>query len=237
MSHTAKIELGRRKGTTILVVCGECGRLTDHEILVDAGSRDQSPDGDIHVWDDYLTLQCRGCKTLSFCLESVNSEDTDSEGQPLPSRTLFPSRIVGRPPLRDLYHLPAELRMVYEETRSTLIENLAVLTGIRIRAIVETVCNEKRAPGRNLAQKIAVLVTLNLITKTEADILHDLRFMGNEAAHRVKAHSQSELNLAFDVVEHLLKTVYLLPEQAKLLPGESRKSNKAVKQKGGSRRP
>jgi hypothetical protein len=165
MSHTAKIELGTRKGTAILVVCGECGRLTDHEILVDAVSRDETSDGDIQFWDDYLTLQCRGCKTLSFCLESINSEDSDDEGQPLPSRTLFPSRIVGRPQLRDLYHLPAELRMVYEETRSALIENLKVLTGIGIRAIVETVCNEKEAPGRNLAQKIAGLVTLNLILK------------------------------------------------------------------------
>ena len=229
MSHTAKIELGSRKGTGILVVCGECGRLTDHEILADAVSRDETSDGNIQFCDDYLTIRCRGCKTLSFCLESINSEDSDDEGEPLLSRTLFPSRIVGRPQLRDLYHLPAKLRMVYEETRSSLIGNLKVLTGIGIRAIVETVCNEKEAPGRNLDQKIAGLVTLNLITQTEAKILHDLRFMGNQAAHEVKAHSQNELNLAFDVVEHLLKTVYLLPEQAKLLPSESRKSNKAAK--------
>ena len=40
-----------------------------------------------------------------------------------------------------------------------------------------------------LAQKIGGLVTLNLITQTEADILHDLRFMGNKAAHEVKART------------------------------------------------
>jgi hypothetical protein len=64
---------------------------------------------------------------------------------------------------------------------------------------------------------------LNLIIQTEAEILHDLRFMGNKAAHEVKAHSTQELNLAFDVVEHLLKTVYILPEQAKRLPGASKR--------------
>jgi hypothetical protein len=47
--------------------------------------------------------------------------------------------------------------------------------------------------------------------------------MGNEAAHKVKAHTQEELNLAFDVVEHLLKTVYLLPEQTKHLPSQTRR--------------
>jgi hypothetical protein len=103
------------------------------------------------------------------------------------------------------------------------MQDLAVLTGIGIRAIVETVCNEKEAPGGNLARMIGGLATLNLITQTEAKILHDLRFMGNEAAHKVKTHTQEELNLAFDVVEHLLKTVYLLPEQTKHLPSPSRR--------------
>ena len=48
--------------------------------------------------------------------------------------------------------------------------------------------------------------------------------MGNKAAHEVKAHTRDELNLAFDVVEHLIKAVYLLPEQAKRLPSASRRS-------------
>jgi hypothetical protein len=102
------------------------------------------------------------------------------------------------------------------------MQGLPVLAGIGIRAIVETVCNDKEATGPNLYEKINSLVTLNLITQTEATVLHDLRFMGNEAAHRVKAHKPAELNLAFGVVEHLLNTVYLLAEQTKRLPKDSR---------------
>lgn len=98
------------------------------------------------------------------------------------------------------------------------MQGLPILGGIGIRAIVETVCNERGATGTNLFQKINSLVTLSLITQQEASVLHDLRFMGNEAAHKVKAHKSDELNLAFDVVEHLLNTVYLLAEQTKRLP-------------------
>ena len=29
MSHTARIKLGERKGKTVVVVCGECGRQAD----------------------------------------------------------------------------------------------------------------------------------------------------------------------------------------------------------------
>jgi hypothetical protein len=224
MSHTAKIEIEQRPGTAAIVICGECGRRTEHEVLTKVSSKDHFPDADIHVSDDFLTIQCRGCKTVSFCKEGTCSEDIDpDDGEPITTRTLFPGRIEGRPSLNDIHHLPYELQKIYQESRSALMEGLSVLTGIGIRAIVETVCREKKSPGRVLAAQIGGLVTLNLIIQTEAEILHDLRFMGNKAAHEVKAHSTQELNLAFDVVEHLLKTVYILPEQAKRLPGASKR--------------
>lgn len=223
MNHTAKRTLNERNGVTVVIVCGECSRSTVHEILTDVASKDETPDGDIQVWESYLIVQCRGCLTLSFCKESRCSEDWDpqNDNELLVRRDLFPGRIAGRPPLRDAYLLPWELQKIYEEARSALMQGLPVLTGIGIRAIVETVCNERGATDANLFQKINSLVTLNQITQQEAMVLHDLRFMGNEAAHKVKAHSSDELNLAFDVVEHLLNTVYLLAEQTKRLPKQS----------------
>lgn len=222
MSHTAKRTLNKRNGGTVVIVCGECSRPTVHEILTDVASDDETPGGDIQVWESYLIVQCRGCLTLSFCKEARCSEDWDPENdnELLLRRDLFPGRIAGRPPLSDAYLLPWELKRIYEEARSALMQGLPVLTGIGIRAIVETVCNERSATGKNLFKKINSLVTLDLITQQEATVLHDLRFMGNEAAHKVKAHRSDELNLAFNVVEHLLNTVYLLAEQTKRLPKE-----------------
>lgn len=37
-------------------------------------------------------------------------------------------------------------------------------------------------------------------------------------AHEVKPHKLSELNAAFDVIDHLLQGVYLIPAKAKELP-------------------
>jgi hypothetical protein len=42
--------------------------------------------------------------------------------------------------------------------------------------------------------------------------------MGNDAAHEVKAHSEADLMTALDVVEYLLKGVYVLPRLAAKLP-------------------
>ncbi|WP_293886038.1 DUF4145 domain-containing protein [Thiolapillus sp.] len=87
----------------------------------------------------------------------------------------------------------------------------AVLTGMGIRAIVETVCKNKNANGKDLCEKINDLVIQGVLTKKDADILHKLRTLGNEAAHEVKPHNNATLALALDVIDHLIKGVYILP--------------------------
>jgi hypothetical protein len=70
MSHTANITTDERKGTTLVIVCGECSRRTVHEILADVNSDDESVSGDIRVWEHYLIVRCKGCLALSFCRQS-----------------------------------------------------------------------------------------------------------------------------------------------------------------------
>ena len=69
---------------------------------------------------------------------------------------------------------------------------------------------ERGAKDQDLKQPIDDLVRLKVLTK----ILHKLRTLDNKAAHEAKAHSQGELALAMDVVEHLLACVYILPRRA-----------------------
>ena len=52
---------------------------------------------------------------------------------------------------------------------------------------------------------------MGVLTKTDAAVLHEIRSMGNEAAHESKPHSDEQLSLAMEVVEHLLKSVYIIP--------------------------
>ena len=83
---------------------------------------------------------------------------------------------------------------------------------------METICREKGLKKRTLERKLDGLVTEGVITQSGADILHSLRFMGNAAAHEVNAHTTDELGTAMDVIEHLLRGVYILPRSAKKLP-------------------
>lgn len=114
----------------------------------------------------------------------------------------------------DDYLLPTNLQRIYSETLRSLNSGLNVLAGIGVRAIVETICKDKSASGRDLFAKINDLVTQGVLTQDGADILHKLRTLGNEAAHEVKPHSNTQLGLALDVIDHLLQGVYILPHHA-----------------------
>ena len=104
------------------------------------------------------------------------------------------------------------------ETYSALCNQLRVLSGIGIRALVETVCKDKAAVGKNLKEQIDNLVVLGILTRDGADFLHSLRIMGNNAAHDVEPQTEDDLDIAFDIVEHLLQGVYLLRIKASKLP-------------------
>ena len=83
-----------------------------------------------------------------------------------------------------------------------------------IRALLESICEEKQAKGRKLVHKIDDLKIKGILTPVSAGILHKIRSLGNDAAHKAKPHSEKQLGLAMDIIEHLLKDVYILPKQA-----------------------
>jgi hypothetical protein len=190
------------------IPCAGCGRSTSHRVLTGVRWEDDEEDG---YWEraDYLTVVCQGCKAVSFCREADSA--AHEEGA---DRTIFPGRVEGRRALPHHYLLPFRVRDIYNETHVALANEQPILAGIGIRAIVEAVCAEKSAVGNDLKHRIDDLATKGHVTRAGADILHSLRFMGNDAAHETKAHTAAELSTAMDVVEYLLNGVYILPYQA-----------------------
>lgn len=205
--------------------CKDCDRATRHLVLAETHTHWQDPYGDIDAWKDNQIIQCQGCLTVSYCEVSTCSEDYEHKDDGTivlnTGYKYFPSRVTGRSEMKGLYHLPQGVYSIYLEAHASLCSELLVMAGFGIRAIVEAVCKEKSAEGKNLQIKIDSLHSLGLITESGKKILHDLRFMGNSAAHEMKAHKPEELNAAFDVVEYLLQGVYLLPKTAKNLPQKS----------------
>jgi Domain of unknown function (DUF4145) len=111
--------------------------------------------------------------------------------------------------------LPPKLAAIYRETLKAVASKQPILAGIGIRAILETVCKDRKSSGGNLPQKIDGLVALGDLSKQGSKALHALKALGDVAAHEVKAPSPAQLVLAMRVVEHLMDAVYILPHKSK----------------------
>ncbi len=210
----------KTKGQEIETLCSECDRKTYHIILKsidEIGSETYT--GWSIEWDAHFQIiQCQGCKTVSFRKEDSNSEDYvqvgENEFESAVHEQLFPQRLEGRKGIRKgVLKIPLNVRLIYKETNKALLNDLPILSGIGIRAIVEAVCKEKKAKGSNLLERIDDLVNKKLLTPASAEILHNLRVLGNKAAHEVKPHNPEQLSVAMDVIDHLLMDVYVLPSK------------------------
>lgn len=204
------------------ISCTRCSGKTAHKVVSSYDLRGEYDNGQHSMqWAvDHQIIQCLGCKTISFRQASSNSEDWvqttyDGEGEYIEDENIYPSRLDGIKGLADdAHYLPTNVRRIYDETLQALSNQSPVLAGIGLRALLETVCKEKNATGHDLLKRIDSLVVTSVLTPASAAILHKIRTLGNNAAHEVKPHSDRQLGLAMNIVEHLLKDVYILPKQA-----------------------
>lgn len=219
---THNLELNKQQGKKITCFCRDCHRETKHEIITEAtlSGVEEELGGYQTDWSvEHQIIRCLGCETFSFRTSSGTEHDYmqvgDNSWEYQPNIDIYPNPREGRQPLTDAGLLPDKIQRIYEESLQALNDTQPVLCGIGTRAIIETVCKDKNAKGGDLFNKINSLVELGVLTRDGADILHKLRTLGNDAAHEVKPHSLQELGLAFDVVDHLLLGVYILPAHAK----------------------
>ncbi|WP_324007907.1 DUF4145 domain-containing protein [Aeromonas dhakensis] len=209
--------LNSSEGRELTVACINCTGKTKHDVVCSVDKSEYAEEVGI-AWDEsHQIIRCKGCGILSFRRESSNSDDYEPIGDNQFGRTiyedLYPSRLEKRKGLgSEAVYLPADLRRVYAETNKALDNASPVLAGIGLRAIVETVCKEKAAEGKDLNQKINSLLEKRILTPNGAAILHKVRSLGNKAAHEVKPHTPQQLSLAMEVVEHMIRDVYILPK-------------------------
>jgi len=214
VASTKNVKINQYPDIELELPCIKCVGKTAHKVLVSVDVR--GDEGEVQWSDDYQIVECGGCKNKSFRNVSSNSEDyyqiSETEWEYDELELLYPSRIAGRKTLEnEAHYLPFKVRAIYKETLNALNSSSPVLAGIGLRALTETICKEQNAIGSNLYKKIDDLVVKQVLTPAGSTILHKIRTLGNDAAHEVKPHSDKQLGLAMDVVEHILNDVYIIP--------------------------
>lgn len=203
--------------------CKKCCLETNHRIVADYSERGSEYCGGGNSVDWKVSnqlIQCMGCEEVSFRVASSNSEDYDHDhetGEMIYNEavTYYPGRVLGSR-IIDHWMLPVGIGQIYKEARTAVENELFIVGGISVRALVESICSDVNAKGKNLALKIDDLHERSLVTKEGVETLHKIRVLGNRAAHDAKHHSKDQLLLALEVIEHILIGTYIIPARAEI---------------------
>lgn len=194
--------------------CRRCGQETNHNIIAE---KTESFSDDYAYDQTYQIIECLGCNTKSFrdVIHEVQHafQVAEDEWEVPISIAVYPKFIRNHRTLDGAYHLPLIVGQIYKEVILAFKEEAFILAGLGLRGTIEAVCNDLNITGRNLEIKISKLATAGYISRKDAERLHGIRFMGNDAAHKIKRPNTIQLSAALKIVEHMLSSVYLIEEQ------------------------
>lgn len=221
------------KDKVVRVLCSSCKNTTKHKILKSIKEQGTEPWDSTHDfhWDtDFEIIQCLGCETVSFRTYSINSEHDDHEGRSIPTIRIYPQRSKETLAVKNYMNVPFNLQRIHRETIECYNYGNLTLCGAGVRALVEGICKENGITGgnvnftrddgstgtvrkTNLQGKINGLHENGKLTAQNAEILHEHRFLGNEAVHELSTPSKVDLKLAIEIVENVFDTLYEIPNK------------------------
>lgn len=199
--------------------CRACSKSTNHDVMYETSHESDKPYyNELHTWQ---VLKCRGCDTIAF---RYRFDDYDSVTE-LPSGetrhattfTRYPHAVAGHHPLDYQFVIPDLIRRVYRQSLSAYALEANILAGIGLRATIEAVCTHLQVTGTSLEKRIDALAKGGHISTTDKRRLHAIRFLGNDAAHEVREPRPQDLKVALEIVEHLIKSVFILEKKARSL--------------------
>ena len=233
------------KGQKVKAFCSTCTNETNHLVMQSVDTSD-SEDVDIGSgdmltisWsDNYQIIQCQGCDSVSFRHLNWFSEHEqyywpDYYCNGITSK-LYPKRAKGTIMAKEFYNSPNNVRRIYRETVDCFNNDLFTLCAAGLRATIEGICADQSIRNgpiqitkpdgtketkrkNNLEGKISGLCEKGFLTKANSEILHEHRYLGNDAVHELSMPSGQELTLAIEIIEHTIETLYEIPEKAQEL--------------------
>ena len=125
--------------------------------------------------------------------------------------------LVSYPPERidfDPKSIPGDVLKSLEEALTCHSQECYTAAAIMVRRTIEDVCADKGAEGKTLYDRIEALSTVVVLPTDFVEALHNLRLLGNDAAHVDAVDyaqvGKAEVEVAIDVTKEILKSVYQL---------------------------
>lgn len=202
-------------GRKIAGECPHCVRHTTLECTMHAGLEgSEDPREKAQYLKYVLILRCDWCKKESaFLHHAITAPIPTTEGTKQKFRTIDLTQLWPTQMPRELPpEAPDSVREVFSE--AALAESVGAfrLAGIGYRAAVEQIVKERGAAGKNLYERITGLTALGA-PQDIVDAFHEVRFVGNDAAHDALAYSADEIADVAELISEAVFVLYVQPAQ------------------------
>jgi hypothetical protein len=68
-----------------------------------------------------------------------------------------------------------------------------------------------------LEGKLNGLAEKGILNNKQVEFLHKIRLLGNEALHELSDHSEKDLKICIDIIDHIIESLYILPKKVSRL--------------------
>lgn len=209
--------------------CSDCERDTNQVIVCGISNEETYPEYleknefiDVTAKNSFNVICCLGCDTYSFLRTTSYSNMLDDNNKPLVLAFPYPDEEFESNEYAELFlqkkevnTLPPIVKALYNEVAVAFEHRTSILAGMGLRSLIEALCLQRNITGNNLKVKIENLYKEGYISKNEMPILQRLREMGNTTVHQIKKPSFIVLSNALSIINHTLKTIYIIPKMDK----------------------
>lgn len=116
--------------------------------------------------------------------------------------------------------IPESVKSAFNEALDCEAQECFVASAMMVRKTLEEMCHDQGANGRTLENRIESLKDKVLFPPEVFEALHDLRYLGNDAAHVFSNHftvGPEEVNAGIILTREVLKAVYQFKKLKELL--------------------
>jgi len=202
------------------IYCNTCKVETPHKLKAVHSHHDEEVQGKGTPYEDlmwfavteYSFWVCLGCDTGTlerYVYHSDMSEDEVCWRKVNP--TYYPRRTDRDLPQKRFPRLDEKLVAIYREVIESFNVGLGILCAVGLRALLEGICVSRGITDTEawgLKDKLKKLEEDEHLPPGIVEGLHNFKFMGDDAAHRLEAPTREKLKLAIDFMEELLDFLY-----------------------------
>lgn len=172
----------------------------------------------------YEMIECCGCEEVIFRIryweEDWVQHDPVTDAEYMPEDVSYYPPVISRPKpswFGDMNSQGAPLASLLDEVYSAIHSGSFRLAAMGARAALDVAMNQTVGDVGGFAQKLDALVEGALIVPNEKTILDAALDVGNAASHRGHKPKPEEMATVMDIVENLLRRIFVLPAQARKL--------------------